>query len=261
VTPAARNPVYRQLVNRLRDRLRPDGGAVGARFLTEREVARRFGVSRPTANKALAALVAEGTLEFRKGVGTFVRGGALDVDLSALVSFTSKARAAGRRPGTRVLRFERRAGGAIPPPVRDALRLGDGGEAFYMERLRSADDVPVILERRHLDARRCPGLDREAVAGSLYKSLTGRYRLRIKGAEETIQVVAIGSADARLLGVRAGAPGLLVTAVATLADGAPLWHEKTLYRGDAYEIRSRVGPVRAAAGALSGPGLPRRARR
>ncbi|MFN9913156.1 MAG: GntR family transcriptional regulator, partial [Pirellulaceae bacterium] len=43
------------------------------RFLTEREIADRFGVSRPTANKALASLVSEGLLEFRRGVGTFVQ--------------------------------------------------------------------------------------------------------------------------------------------------------------------------------------------
>ena len=47
----------------------------GDRFLTERDVAKRFATTRPTANKALASLVGQGVLEFRRGVGTFVREG------------------------------------------------------------------------------------------------------------------------------------------------------------------------------------------
>ena len=64
-------------------------------------------MSRPTANKVLAGLVSEGALEFRKGVGTFVRGALLDYDMQSLVSFTSKAKEAGKRPSTNVLAFEK----------------------------------------------------------------------------------------------------------------------------------------------------------
>ncbi len=71
-------------------------------FLTERQICERFDVSRATANKALSNLVVEGVLEFKKGVGTFVRGGVLDYDLRALVSFTDKASVAGKRPTTRL---------------------------------------------------------------------------------------------------------------------------------------------------------------
>src|SRR5688500_1653286 len=130
-----KEPIYQQL-NR---ELRKLPGQPGDRFLTEREISSRFGVSRATANKALASLVAEGLLEFRKGLGTFVRGGTLDVDLRALVSFTDRARAAGKRPSTRVLRLE-----FLPGPV------------LRMERLRLVDDVPVILERRDVMASLCP---------------------------------------------------------------------------------------------------------
>jgi DNA-binding GntR family transcriptional regulator len=77
-------------VFRRRDRVR-----VGDRFLTERQVSEQFGVSRATANKALANVVAEGVLEFRKGVGTFVREPLLDYDLRAsseIVSGQSRRR-------------------------------------------------------------------------------------------------------------------------------------------------------------------------
>ena len=86
-----RAPAYHQLNDRLR-RLAMSGDlAPGARFPTERELAARFGVSRVTANKALSQLVVEGLLEFRPGVGTFVRKSGLDhdhdIELEALRQF------------------------------------------------------------------------------------------------------------------------------------------------------------------------------
>jgi GntR family transcriptional regulator len=251
-----KDPVYCQLNALLRDSIARGKFAPGAQFLTERQISERFGVSRATANKALSNLVAEGVLAFRKGVGTFVRGGILAHDLRALVSFTEKARAAGRRPSTRVLRFTALDAARVPEDVHEALHLKSGQQAFYVERLRQADRHPVILERRYLAARFCPRLARRALAGSLYRLLTQHFKLQIEEADETIRAVALTGRDARLLRARPGAAALLVTCVAWLSGGEPLWHEQTLYRGDAYEFRNRLGPIqtaRPAAGVLIRP--------
>ena len=222
-----KEPIYQQL-NR---ELRKLPGRPGDQFLTEREISARFGVSRATANKALASLVSEGLLEFRKGLGTFFRGGTLDVDLRALVSFSDRAREAGKRPSTRVLRLD-----VLP------------GQVVRMERLRMVDDVPVILERRDVMSTLCPDLEKKDLTGSLYALWTETYGLRLEGAQQTIRAVPIEGADARTLGVPAGGAGLLVTATGYVAGGAPLWTERTLYRGDAYEFRNRLGA--AAVGSL-----------
>src|SRR5215471_3922862 len=101
-----KEPIYQQVNNHLRLLVLSPECPVGSKFLTERQICERFGVSRATANKALSNLVSEGLLEFRKGVGTFVRGRTLDYNLRALVSFTDKALAAGKQPGTEVLQFD-----------------------------------------------------------------------------------------------------------------------------------------------------------
>src|SRR6185503_9037917 len=122
VVAIVRQPIYQQLNQALRSLLGSGEFKTGARFLTEREVSLRFEVSRATANKALSNLVSEGILEFRKGVGTFVRGGVLDYDLRSLVSFTGKAAASGKRATTRVLAFDTVAASSAPPGVGSALR-------------------------------------------------------------------------------------------------------------------------------------------
>ena len=225
---------YLRLNSELRRLVRDRELDAGDRFLTEREVSRRFSVSRATANKSLSSLVAEGVLEFKKGVGTFVRGGGLDYDLRRLVSFTDQAYAAGKAPSTRVL-----ARALVPAPT---AALGPG-PAVFMERLRFADRAPVILERRWVSSALCPGLEREDLAGSLYALWTNRFRLSLKGADQSVRAVALGAAEARLLDDRLRAAALRVVCTGYVEGGRALWFERTLYRGDAYEFQSRLGGV------------------
>jgi GntR family transcriptional regulator, arabinose operon transcriptional repressor len=70
---AGRAPLYEQVKQALAEVLRTDSAyAPGSRFLTEREVCERFGVSTTTAVRALNALVGAGLLLRRQGSGTFV---------------------------------------------------------------------------------------------------------------------------------------------------------------------------------------------
>ena len=250
-----RNPIYHQLNDLLRDLVRQGGFKVGDQFLTERQVSERFQVSRVTANKALSQLVMGGMLEFRKGVGTFVRGQALQNDLRDLVSFTHKAIASGTVPSTKVLTFKTIDADKARPEVAKSLNVAAGDRLFYFERLRLADDVPVILERRHVVAYFCPGLTAEKVEGSLYTLFADEFKLTITGAEQTIRAVNLTTEDARLLQAHPRDSALWVRA--TGCAGVPLWLEDTLYRGDRYEFQNVLGnllppqPARLALGMLT----------
>ncbi|MCG6156540.1 GntR family transcriptional regulator [Rubinisphaera margarita] len=244
-TSIQRNPVYQQLNDRLRSALAAEYQS-GDRFLTEREISEKFQVSRATANKALASLVSEGLLEFRRGIGTFVRRDLIDYDLRSLVSFTEKARAAGKKPKTTVLTFRRLEAGTIDCEIREALELDSDERVWELERLRLADGVPVILEHRYVVTSFCPKLTRTQAAGSLYQALTGPHGIEIAGADEVIRAVLLPRKEAALLEVTARAPAFEVTAVGYTKDARPLWWERTLYRGDQYEFHSRLGPVRSA---------------
>lgn len=243
-------PVYQQLNALLRQMLGKGEFRPGRRFLTEREIGERFRVSRATANKALSNLVSEGLLVFRKGVGTYVRDGLLDYDLARLVSFTDKARAAGLKPSTRVLAFAPVRGSSAPEEIRAQLGVGEGDGLYWMERLRLADGAPVILERRYVVACHCPGLSRKDVSGSLYDLWAKRFGLEIAGADQIIRAVNTGREEGRFLRVARGSPALLVECVGRLKGESPLWHERTLYRGDRYEFHHRLGPLPSASQAV-----------
>src|ERR1035438_2180371 len=238
-----KEPIYQQLNGQLRLLIGSKECPLGSQFPTERQICERYGVSRATANKALSNLVSEGLLEFRKGVGTFVRGSPLGYNLRALVSFTDKALAAGKQPSTEVLQFQSVRAEDVLDDVPQMLQVGPDPTLYYIERLRLADGSPVILERRYVIAEYCPDLTLEDVQGSLYKLWTDRYHLPVEGAEESIRAVNTRGADARLLKLRDGAAGMLIRSVGHLTGNRPLWSERTLYRGDAYEFQNRLGGI------------------
>jgi GntR family transcriptional regulator len=241
-----KDPIYQQLNQALRGLIRSQEIRVGDQFLTERQIGERFGVSRATANKALSNLVSEGVLEFKKGVGTFVRGGVLDYDLRALVSFTRKALAAGKQPSTRLLRFQAMLARDAAVDIEGKLHVRADEGVHYIERLRLADKVPVILEHRYIVTKLCPDLTEADLTGSLYAAWTDKYRLDITGADQTIQALSIRGAEARQLGLRNGVAGFLVMSTGYLSGGVPLWWEHTVFRGDAYEFHNRLGPIQTA---------------
>ena len=102
------------------------------------------------------------------------------------------------------------------------------------------------IERRFVVESLCPGLHQRDFGSSLYGLWTGRFGLEIAGADQTIRASAIRGREARLMGVPGGAAGLVVRSVGWLRDGKPLWWERTLYRGDAYAFRNRLGPIQTA---------------
>jgi GntR family transcriptional regulator len=244
---------HQHLIEKLRGLIRTGDFAPGSQFLTEREIAGRFKTSRPTANKALSSLVSAGLLEVRRGAGTFVRETVLDYDLERLVSFTDKARAVGKKPGTELIEYRKLTAAEAPPAVMQSLTVSAGEPLIYMERIRLADKKPVIYERRHVVAKLCQPMTRTDAKGSLYTCWTRKCGLAISGAEEIIHAVNATKAQAAHLKIPVGTACFQIIATGYAEGETPLWHEETLYRADVYEFRNRISGLadtRAAMGRI-----------
>jgi GntR family transcriptional regulator len=239
-----RNPLYAQLKLILLELVNSDEFKVGDKFLTERQISERFDVSRVTANKALSSLVAEGILSIRPGIGTFVKDISIESKFPGeFTSFTNRALAAGRKPSTVLLRFESTSALHLPPRVRHNFKVDDSEEIVIIERLRLADQVPMILERHYFRSRLVPGLLPDDVVASVYEMLTQKYRVALSEMVETIRALTIKSANAHLLGVPAGTPGFLMFFMPLNEQGIPVYFAEVIYRGDAYEFHNRLGPI------------------
>ena len=189
----------------------------------------------------------------RRGAGTFVRESVLDYDLQRLVSFTDKAKAAGKKPGTELIEYRTLKAGEVPLEVALRLKTAAPDTLVYMERIRLADSVPVIFERRYVAARLCPGMKQKDAKGSLYACWTEKCGLNVTGADETIHAVNASKAEAKPLKIAVGTACFKIVATGYVDDKTPLWHEETFYRADVYEFRNRIGGIsgtHAAMGAI-----------
>jgi GntR family transcriptional regulator len=238
-----KDPLYMQLSAILRELINSHQYSVGDQFLTERMISERFEVSRVTANKALSILIDEGTLELRKGLGTFVCDEPKHFPTSHLVSFTHKMLAAGKKPSTQVLQFKTATSRAVSAEISKNLNLDPGEKLYYMKRLRLSDDIPLILESHYLRERFCPGLRKDVLKGSLFDIMTKKYKLNIAGVDETILATTIRDKNSKSLNVQHGAPGFFMYVIGYNDTKIQVWIANVIFRGDAFELHNRRGPI------------------
>src|SRR5262245_58464169 len=99
----ARMPRYQEIADALRARIRDGELAPGARLDTQRQLAKRFGVTLMTLRQALEVLEREKLIERRHGLGTFVAAPSVDYDILQLRRFAGDLSAQGEHVTTRLL--------------------------------------------------------------------------------------------------------------------------------------------------------------
>ena len=207
----------------------------GSRLPPERDLAERLRVSRMTLRQALDSLERRGLVVRMRGRtgGTFVAEPKFEMDVGTLAGLTEQLRRQGHRAGARVLRARE---GPAGHRSAEALQLEPGAAVFEVIRLRLSNDEPLALERSLFPAKLLPGFLRGPLDGSLYEVLRDRYRLAPARALERLEPVVATAREGEALGVREGAPLLLVERTAFAASGVPLEYARDLFRGD----RTRV---------------------
>jgi GntR family transcriptional regulator len=207
----------------------------GSPLPSERLLAERYGLARMTVRTEVDRLVAEGAIYRLHGRGTFVAEPRV-AQAVLFSSFTEDMRARGMKPGSIVRSQELIKATAL---LASTLQIAPQAPVALIERVRTADGTPMALERAHVPADRFPGVEQADFAnGSLFEVL-GRYGVELRDAEQRVVAVAIRAAEAELLDVNEGDPGLLFRTVAGDADGTPAYYATSLYRGDRYEIELR----------------------
>lgn len=203
---ARRQPLYDQLVDILTDKIEHEYRP-GDLMPSERELSDRYGLSRTTVRLALQELERLGLVIRQHGRGTFVADrSAQTTNLSQAYSFSEQMRSMGRKPSTTILEFS-----VIEADKNLAEHMNTRlGERLYkIKRLRSADDMPMMVERSYLPVRKFMTLKRPMLEKkSLYDVVEQDFREKIGVAEEEFFASIARPADAHLLDIFEGAPVL-----------------------------------------------------
>src|SRR5215203_2542583 len=133
--PTGRAPKYQRAADELRRRISDGEYAPGDRLPPETALAEQFRISLPTVRQAISVLRAEGLLESRHGIGTFVKE-------SRRLQRRSRRRYGRARTDRQLLTSQLR---------HDIVFAGRGPlPAYIAEAMGEEPGTEVIIRRRHL---------------------------------------------------------------------------------------------------------------
>jgi GntR family transcriptional regulator len=232
--------MYQQIVDSLARRIRSGEMAVGDQLPPERKLCDDLGVSRMTVRQALAALVDDGLIECRPGVGNFVSKPRIEQPVDVLVGFFDNMKHRGLDPSARLLALEVRV---AERSVAAHLQLSIGESVWFVHRLRLANSIPMAIEHSYFPAAYCPGLGgHDLESRSVYGILADHYDIHFEYADQSLHATEARSHEAKLLEINVGAPLMLVERVSFDQHGRPVEYAKDLYRGDSFRFVSRTRP-------------------
>ena len=139
-------PLYQQVMDDLKGEIARGVYAAGSRIPSEMELAKSYGVGRITVRRAIEELSRAGYLNRQQGRGTFVCAPKLKRKIRQkddVQSFSDACRVNGMEPGARVISRK-----ILPADSTEAQFFGApvGTDLICVERVRTADGVPVMLE-------------------------------------------------------------------------------------------------------------------
>lgn len=233
--------MYIQIAESLLDQIEAGELPPGERLPSEREWSEQLGVNRMTLRQALQLLEARGLLIRRRGDGTYVAEPKIERQASRMVPFSRGMERRGYAPGARVITVEQRPAEAA---VARKLGLAVSAPVYFVCRLRLVNQEPVMLEQFTMPAQRFPGFDRYDLSDrSTYDLMEQEYGVTAVRAHQSLEPVVATEYEAKLLGIRPGAPLMLERRLSLDPDGQPVEYGKDLYRGDRFRFVTEIAPL------------------
>ena len=233
MTTARRPSLVDQVRQGLLDDLVAGKLATGDKLPNEDRIAERFSVSRATVREAVLGLLEAGYLTRRHGSGTYVTKAPRSRHaLDTTVSYTAMIRDAGHTPGETVISK------VVRPPAAHECELLDvtpEETILEVERVRLADERPVIYSRDRIPAALLRGIPEDELDSSLYVILERAGHPVFRASAELLPTLADDRLS-ELLEVECGTPLLHIDQVDYDARGRAVMLSLEWHVADAFEL-------------------------
>ncbi len=231
---SAEQPRYVQLARAVRAAIAQGLLPAGDKLPAERELCRRFSVSRATVRRALVELEEQGCVRAAGTRGWFVTE---LVEPSVLMGFTDLAAHRGFATSSRVLTCTVRAPSLDEA---EALRAPPGADVLELERVRLMDGVPLGWQRAIAAVWLEPSLaDLNYEQASLFRSFR-EHDISPTRADYGVAAIPADARASDLLLVPEGTCLLQVKAVTSDQHGRPIEISEGTFLGDRYRFSASV---------------------
>ncbi|WP_424531594.1 GntR family transcriptional regulator [Sphaerisporangium viridialbum] len=246
--PGRRSSLPSEIAAALASRIRSGEVPPGTRLPSEPELARSLNVSRNSVREAMSVLREQGLVATKQGIGTFALDPSrdahfpVDVGIEHLMSTTELITRAGHKAGSRDYRLVTGPGDA---GIRQQLRLGPEEQVHCVERVRTADNLPVIFCRDYLSVSRVPAKLMAQYKGdeSLFVFLQRDCRLEVHTARADIVPSLPSPRVAELLQLTRRKPLLVLNQLHYDDDGAPFLYSENHFNLEYMGLHVRRTPI------------------
>jgi GntR family transcriptional regulator len=151
-----------------------------------------------------------------------------------LSSFSTTMRTLGLSVTSKVLDLR-----LVPAPdnVRNDLQLTEPQDVVFLRRIRYVEGEPMALHASYMPSHYFTRiLDADLAHRPLSTIMEEASGLHIVASRDYVEATLAQSDEAAMLGIRKGAPVLLVRGVAYARDEQPIRSSKAVYRGDRFRF-------------------------
>jgi len=247
ITPVVvdNRPLAVRLADLLREAIAEGRFRRGEQLPSEEQLSASYRVGRTTVREALKELESEGAVQVRRGRGRFVSSAPpVFRPITRLESVTEMLAAQGYTVANRVLSVQTREPTA---EERDQLGLGEDAAVVQLERLRLAQDEPLIYSVDVLPAELVPDSLAQAWGESLFVHLE-HADLTPTSSVSIFRASHLPEDVQDVTGLDPFLPWLLMVQVHLAADGTPVLYSHDYYRGDRFSfevLRRAEAKIRA----------------
>ena len=230
--------LHRQIFLVIRDRILAGAYAGGESLPSEDALSRMFQVSRVTMRAALANLEADGLIERRHGIGTFVvertDRPAIHAPISDLLAHIADVR---RTTSVKLLELA-----LVKAPVAVQTQFGTSDAVFQRAvRLRSMHEVPIFYVVTYVPEKIARRFTRKQMSGpSLYQLLRGQG-FNIKSGRQVVSAALADPTVAAALEVDVGAPLLQIRRIHLDEHTQPFEYMEMLASPARFELHMSLG--------------------
>lgn len=203
---------------------------VGTLIPKEMDLAEKYSVSRPTVRKAIQALVNEGYLIRKQGVGTRVVREKINQEFTqSLSSFNTEMIRKGVTPSTQVISFSEVEAN---DEVQEALGLVKGDMVYRLVRLRFGDNNPVVIVTTYLPSKYLANLmEYNFESHSLY-SVLEQKGYGIKSISRSLEISMTDELTSELLNISENDPLFYFKSIGRTKNKIPIEYSIARYRSD-----------------------------
>lgn len=217
---------YKKIASAIIQHIEKNNLTQGDKLASIENLMEEYKVGKNTIIKAFELLESSGIVYQVRGSGIFVRGHKRKgyINLLELQGFNSMLREFELTSNALEVKVE------YPnEEVMENLNIDSDEEVYYIKRQRYIEGQIFCVEESYYKKSVVPYLNEQIVNNSIFQYITKDLNLQIGFVDHFMRIIKLTQADAELLSLNKGDPGVLIETIYHLANGEAFDYSKIVY--------------------------------